>query len=240
MNAAHRLIVLLLGVLVAWLGPLTSVQAVLGTAGQVPFYVNNGQQHTAMWVESAAERGPPIGLFRTDTYTYDTVDRWSHGASSHPAVSFGSIRTAYTTSAALAQGASLTTTTPEQARRLDEKRLSLCRDGGAADSAAVGASRVDRVLAEFGEDVVDTGRIVKTPYGSTDIDVVLRDNTFIEVGGPAKSINLSKFGQQLQRVRWAADQAGGRALFRYAPGTPQEAIDLALKWFGPGGAGPIG
>ena len=83
MNAAHRLIVLLLGVLVAWLGPLTSVQAVLGTAGQVPFYVNNGQQHTAMWVESAAERGPPIGLFRTDTYTYDgagnlkTIGAWS-------------------------------------------------------------------------------------------------------------------------------------------------------------------
>jgi len=46
-NAAHRLIVLLLGVLVAWLGPLTSVQAaVLGTAVPVPFYVNNGQQHT--------------------------------------------------------------------------------------------------------------------------------------------------------------------------------------------------
>lgn len=112
--------------------------------------------------------------------------------------------------------------------------------GVAADSAAIGASRVDQVLAEFGDQVVDTGRIVETPYGSTDIDVVLRDNTFIEVGGPAKSINLSKFGQQLQRVRWAADQAGGRALFRYAPGTPQSAIDLALKWFGPGGAGPIG
>ncbi len=85
-----------------------------------------------------------------------------------------------------------------------------------------------------------TGRRVRTPYGSTDIDVVLRDGTFIEVGGPAKALNLSKFGQQLQRVQYAAQQAGGRAVFMYDDGTPQAAIDLARKWFGEGGARRIG
>ncbi|WP_322756556.1 hypothetical protein [Frankia sp. Cas3] len=86
---------------------------------------------------------------------------------------------------------------------------------------------------------MDEGRIVTTPYGKTDIDVVLRDKTFIEVGGPAKAQNLAKFGQQLQRVAWAANNVGGRAMFMYDSGTPQSAIDLAIKWFGAGGARPI-
>jgi hypothetical protein len=106
-------------------------------------------------------------------------------------------------------------------------------------SEAVGGSRVARVAAHFGKDVIEQGRAVTTPYGSTDIDVVLRDNTFIEVGGPAKAVNLAKFGQQLQRVAWSANEAGGRAIFYYEPGTPQVAIDLAVKWFGEGGARPI-
>ncbi len=112
-------------------------------------------------------------------------------------------------------------------------------DSANADTGAVGTSRVARVFSYFGRDVVDEGRIVTTPYGKTDIDVVLRDKTFIEVGGPAKAQNLAKFGQQLQRVAWAANNVGGRAMFMYDSGTPQSAIDLAIKWFGAGGARPI-
>ncbi len=59
------------------------------------------------------------------------------------------------------------------------------------------------------------------------------------LGGPAKASNLPKFGQQLQRVAAAADEAGATPIFMYDQGTPQSAIDLAERWFGPGGAVPI-
>ena len=111
-------------------------------------------------------------------------------------------------------------------------------EGGSA-AAEGGASRVARAAAMFGDDVVEVGRIVKTPFGTTDIDVVLSSGTFIEVGGPAKAFNPAKFGQQLQQVRAAADAEGGQALFMYEPGTPQSATDLATKGFGQGGARPI-
>ena len=107
-------------------------------------------------------------------------------------------------------------------------------------SEAVGSSRVQRVVDQFGDQVVETGRPVAIPgMGSTDIDVVLIGNRFIGVGGPAKASNLAKFGQQLQRVAAYAGSQGGRAFFYYEEGTPQAAIDLAERWFGPGSTSPI-
>ncbi len=103
---------------------------------------------------------------------------------------------------------------------------------------ALGRWRVNRVVQRYAASVVETERKVVTPYGKTDIDVVLKD-AFIEIGGPAKG-NLSKFGSQLQRVKWAADEAGKRPVFMYDAGTPQEAINLAAKWFGEHGVRPIG
>ncbi len=112
--------------------------------------------------------------------------------------------------------------------------------GTAESASSIGASRVAAVMSELGGNVAQTSRWITTPYGSTDIDIVTRTNQFIEVGGPAKAENLAKFGQQLQRVAWYAQDQGGTAIFRYAPGTPQAAIDLAEKWFGAGNARRIG
>ena len=127
---------------------------------------------------------------------------------------------------------------------LSESRLSTPYDAigrwsaGTSVQAPRPSTCATSAAAMFGDDVVEMGRIVKTPYGTTDIDIVLSSGTLIEVDGPAKAFNPAKFGQQLQRVR-AADAEGEQALFMYEPGTPQSATELATKGFGQGGARPI-
>lgn len=113
-------------------------------------------------------------------------------------------------------------------------------DIGPTESAAVGAARVQQVVDYYGSDVAAVNETISVPgLGSTDVDVVLSDNTYIEVGGPAKALDSSKFGRQLQKVASYAESQGGTPMFLYAPGTPQSAIDLAVKWFGPENVGPI-
>lgn len=58
------------------------------------------------------------------------------------------------------------------------------------------------------------------------------------VGGrlPSPLAGVSTIGQQLQRVAAAAEEAGATPVFMYDVGPPESAIELAEKWFGPGGA----
>ncbi len=110
-------------------------------------------------------------------------------------------------------------------------------------SSSIGATRVQKVVDHFGDEVVATQKIIKIPgVGSTDIDVELTGNRYIEVGGPAKGASkdaLSKFGGQLRKISIYAQQQGGKAYFYYDAGTSQEAIDLAVRWFGEGSVFPL-
>ena len=54
----------------------------------------------------------------------------------------------------------------------------------------------------------------------------------ISVGGPAKARDLAKFGAQLKVLKTAADDSGVPAKMYLEEGTPQEAIDLAIRWLG--------
>jgi filamentous hemagglutinin len=68
--------------------------------------------------------------------------------------------------------------------------------------------------------------------GSTDIDVLGPNGEFIGVGGPAKAINLSKLGRQLQILKRAAEENNTCAKAYFEEGTPVEVINLAKKWLG--------
>lgn len=113
--------------------------------------------------------------------------------------------------------------------------------GALLNSGEVGAARVQQVVDNYGDDVLEVGRQIKIPnVGSTDIDVVLRNNTFIEVGGPSKAWDLSKFGTQLKLLtEYAKSVENGRVIFHYAPGTPQSVIDLAVRRLGESNVLPI-
>jgi hypothetical protein len=69
---------------------------------------------------------------------------------------------------------------------------------------------------------------------ATDVDVLGGKGQYIEVGGPAKGVNLGKFGRQLQILQAAAEQNGTTAEAYLQEGTSQQAIDLAKKRLGSG------
>jgi hypothetical protein len=75
--------------------------------------------------------------------------------------------------------------------------------------------------------------------GSTDIDVVLKGNRFLEVGGEGKAKNLADFGTQMKTLAEYAKEQGGQAFFYYDSGSPQEALDVAIKWLGTSNVLPI-
>jgi RHS repeat-associated protein len=70
------------------------------------------------------------------------------------------------------------------------------------DAAQTGIDRVERVVNSFGNQVFEKGVNIKVPgVGSTDFDVLLTGNRYIEVGGPEKGMTpdaFSHFGRQLQ------------------------------------------
>jgi len=106
-----------------------------------------------------------------------------------------------------------------------------------------GANREQQVANHFGNEVVNRNRLIRVPgVGSTDIDVELTGNRYIEVGGPAKGASnaaFSKFGTKLKVLTAYAKQQGGQAYFYYEPGTPQQVIDFAAKRLGAGNVIPI-
>jgi hypothetical protein len=94
-------------------------------------------------------------------------------------------------------------------------------------SAEIGASREAAVAASVGGKV--SGMIVKGASTSTDVDVIGKAGEYIGVGGPAKGINLSAFGQKLAALKDAATKANVVAQYYLEEGTPKEAIALAKK-----------
>ncbi|MFP8904456.1 polymorphic toxin-type HINT domain-containing protein [Streptomyces atacamensis] len=75
-------------------------------------------------------------------------------------------------------------------------------------------------------------KITMPNVGSSGLDVISADGDYVFVGGPAKAKNPSKFGQALKINKYAADQAGVRAIYYFEEGTPESALKQARKVFG--------
>ena len=104
-------------------------------------------------------------------------------------------------------------------------------------AAERGQEAVQKVVDLFGDDVVAKNLDYKVygPKGfSSDIDVVVGGETpkFIEVGGYAKSFDMSHFGAQINNLYKLAQLEGAEAYFYYVEGTPQQVIDYATRVLG--------
>ncbi|MBE8474122.1 hypothetical protein [Streptomyces justiciae] len=102
----------------------------------------------------------------------------------------------------------------------------------------VGAAREQKV-AELTDGTIPSGapgkpgmKVTKPGAGTTDVDVIGGDGSYIAVGGPAKARNLAKFGEKCHILKYAAEQQGVRAQVYLEEGTPEPALKLARKILG--------
>lgn len=107
-----------------------------------------------------------------------------------------------------------------------------------AVSDAVGSSR-EKKVAELTDGTIPSGapgkpglKVTQPNAGTTDVDVIGGDGSYIAVGGPAKTRDLARFGQKTHILKWAADQQGVRAQMYLEEGTPEPALKLARKILG--------
>jgi hypothetical protein len=76
------------------------------------------------------------------------------------------------------------------------------------------------------------GLEISTWLGTTDVDVVGPDGTFIAVGGPAKMNDLSGTAERLLRLQAAAREQGVRAEAWFTADTPRRVIEKAWSILG--------
>lgn len=104
----------------------------------------------------------------------------------------------------------------------------------------VGIAREAQVADLFGDDVI--GRNVQVEivgFRSGEVDIVVKDGLFIEVGGPGKLLDKSGFGNQMKFLKTLAEIEQGEAFFYYAEDTPQWVIEKAIEWLGEDHVVPI-
>jgi RsiW-degrading membrane proteinase PrsW (M82 family) len=104
----------------------------------------------------------------------------------------------------------------------------------------IGAAREQKV-AELTDGTIPSGapgkpgmKVTKPGAGTTDVDVIGGNGSYIAVGGPAKARNLAKFGEKCHILKYAAEQQGVRAQVYLEEGTPEPALRLARKILGDG------
>lgn len=90
----------------------------------------------------------------------------------------------------------------------------------------------EEIVAKSVGGTVSGATLTVKNIGSTDIDVIGKAGEYIAVGGPAKGLDLAKFGQKLDILKRGAAEAGVAAKAYLAEGTSQKAIDLAKKKLG--------
>ncbi|WP_218080295.1 hypothetical protein [Anthocerotibacter panamensis] len=95
----------------------------------------------------------------------------------------------------------------------------------------VGRLRVEKVVELTGGTASGEKVSVKT-LGSTDLDVIGPSGELISVGGPAKAGNLGNFVRELRIYQAIASQRGVYVKAYLAEGTPQSAIDKAIRELG--------
>ncbi|RFU83259.1 PrsW family intramembrane metalloprotease [Streptomyces triticagri] len=105
-------------------------------------------------------------------------------------------------------------------------------------SDAVGSAR-EQTVADLTEGTIPSGapgkpglKVTKPGAGTTDVDVIGKDGSYIAVGGPAKARNLAKFGEKCHILKYAAEQQGVRAQVYLEEGTPETALNLARRILG--------
>ena len=111
--------------------------------------------------------------------------------------------------------------------------------GSRPSSDDVGGAREQKV-AELTSGRVPSGapgkpgiKITQPGAGTSDIDVIGGDGSYIQVGGPAKAKNLAKLGQKLNILKWYAGQDGVPAKAYFSDGTPDSVLKLARRILGP-------
>jgi RHS repeat-associated protein len=92
------------------------------------------------------------------------------------------------------------------------------------------AEKVNGTVSKVGREDLK----LKTPKGQTvTVDVIGPNGELIVVGGPSKGVgNLGHLGDNLSRLKQAADARGVAALAYFTEDTAAEAIKLAWKWLG--------
>jgi RHS repeat-associated protein len=100
------------------------------------------------------------------------------------------------------------------------------------DAAAIGKAREVLVAELVGGKVAGDAKVTLQGVGTTGVDVIGKAGEFIGVGGPAKAGDLADFGRKLQILAGTAEQAGVKAQYYLAKGTPDAVIKLAQKWLG--------
>ncbi|WP_328873557.1 hypothetical protein OHT76_27665 [Streptomyces sp. NBC_00287] len=102
----------------------------------------------------------------------------------------------------------------------------------------IGAAREQKV-AELTQGTIPSGapgkpgmKVTKPGAGTTDVDVIGGDGSYIAVGGPAKARNLAKFGEKCHILKYAAEQQGVRAQVYLEEGTPEPALRPARRILG--------
>ncbi|MFD8063339.1 hypothetical protein ACFXA0_11890 [Streptomyces cyaneofuscatus] len=115
--------------------------------------------------------------------------------------------------------------------------LAFARAGGGHDPDGVGLKREEFIAKLVGGTVAkdDKGQdipIVMPNVGKSGLDVIGPNGEYIFGGGGAKARDRPKSGRALQIAKYAADQAGVKAIYYLADNTPGTAVDQAKKVFG--------
>jgi RHS repeat-associated protein len=115
-----------------------------------------------------------------------------------------------------------------------ERLIRLAQEGN------TGAQRVIRAAGHFGDEVVgfEHPYVVRNVGGGA-ADILLRNGSVVEVGGPAKGMDISTFGSQIGTLAKYAQEKGVQAYFMYEPGTPQRVLDIAARHVGAANVIPI-
>lgn len=106
----------------------------------------------------------------------------------------------------------------------------------------VGALRELRVISHYGKEVLEQGRKIEVLFDGVmqkgEIDVILKNNVFIQVGGGAKTVpGISK--QLGYTLEYAKQFRGSAVRFIYAPGTKKDVIEKAIEMLGEGNVLPL-
>ncbi|MEN9222697.1 MAG: hypothetical protein Q6M04_09700, partial [Thermostichus sp. BF3_bins_97] len=107
----------------------------------------------------------------------------------------------------------------------------------AADTSELGKAREQAVADLIGGTVANDRKVTVTlPNGkkeSIKVDVFGPNGELVLVGGPAKASDLARLGSNLKRLSEIAQALSVRPIAAFEDGTPQVAIDLAIKQLGP-------
>ncbi|RST03459.1 hypothetical protein E2C00_32790, partial [Streptomyces sp. WAC05374] len=118
-----------------------------------------------------------------------------------------------------------------------QRALAAASGGGGKEAGDIGLAREEYIAKLVGGKVAkdDKGqdiKIVMPNVGSSGLDVIGPNGEYVYVGGGAKAANPSKFGKALKINKYAADEAGVKAVYYLADNTPESAIKQAKKVFG--------